>query len=304
MKFAIQLFGHSRTFNKCYSSLFTNLINEYDCDIFIHTWSNKDYTISKNENYCDELTNSLTEAYKPISLTIEDQPLIKSNILINDDHMLKNKGFLSSSLQGFKHMLHSMRSVNTQRSTYQKKNNIEYDFVIILRPDILLQAPFDISLYIREFEYAPNTVLSFIDKFLIMFNESRYDSVFLTSDLFLLLKPDVADAIFNNNSDNFLKYPQIFPKTGFCAEKLFQEYLDQNNIIRRYYQFPYSIIRLSKKHSTLGINSTKSFHSVISDENEHVKLSKKIKKYRSLFKMTSLSLIILTVVLIIIFLKS
>ena len=38
LKIAVQLFGHFRTFEKCAQALKENLLDRYDCDVFIHTW--------------------------------------------------------------------------------------------------------------------------------------------------------------------------------------------------------------------------------------------------------------------------
>jgi hypothetical protein len=39
MKIAVQLFGHLRTYKKCFPALKKHLLSKYDCDIFIHSFS-------------------------------------------------------------------------------------------------------------------------------------------------------------------------------------------------------------------------------------------------------------------------
>ena len=38
LKIAVCFFGHLRTFEKCAPKLRENMLNKYNCDIFMHTW--------------------------------------------------------------------------------------------------------------------------------------------------------------------------------------------------------------------------------------------------------------------------
>ena len=51
MKIAICFFGHLRTFKRCAPHLKRNLLDQYDCDLFMHTWSTLNHqTITHHEN--------------------------------------------------------------------------------------------------------------------------------------------------------------------------------------------------------------------------------------------------------------
>jgi hypothetical protein len=63
MKVAICISGQPRAYNKGYEYLKKNLLDRYDCDIFIHTWNNSVYDIQ-----------DVVSLYKPISYISEDYP--------------------------------------------------------------------------------------------------------------------------------------------------------------------------------------------------------------------------------------
>ncbi|OPZ76567.1 MAG: hypothetical protein BWY78_01331 [Alphaproteobacteria bacterium ADurb.Bin438] len=112
------MFGHARTFKDAFSSLKEKVIDVnvkkgYEVDVFLHIWSVNDYT--NNIDLNDEDIKFIEENYKPKKYKIEVQT------------------------EG-KRMHYSINSVNEIRLEYQKENNIQYDWVIFTRPDILFLA--------------------------------------------------------------------------------------------------------------------------------------------------------------------
>lgn len=65
MKIAVCISGQPRSYQKGYEYLKKNLLDKYDCDIFIHTWENKVY------NPIDVIT-----LYNPVKSVIEDYSVV------------------------------------------------------------------------------------------------------------------------------------------------------------------------------------------------------------------------------------
>ncbi len=154
LKIAIQLYGHLRTYKKCVKNLKKNLLNKYDCDIFIHTWDTLDHTTKAwhklNENKpiiqlkTKEIDKEIKKIYKPKALLIEKQKP-KDLGLIND-----NQG-QEYSIFGIHSMLYGMKKVNNLRINYSKKNKVNYEYIIFLRPDISLENSFRLENYTSTF---------------------------------------------------------------------------------------------------------------------------------------------------------
>lgn len=136
MKLAVQLFGHLRSYEQVVPYLKAHVIENFDCDIFIHTWSEEEHSDpswhkSPNDGKVKKLTNEkkLRELYKPEKLEIEDNKIIEYPGYFNANNNI--------ALRGMKAMCYSQSRVNRLRKEYAQNNNIEYDLVIVLRPDVM-----------------------------------------------------------------------------------------------------------------------------------------------------------------------
>ena len=136
-KIAVQFFGHLRTFEKCLPYLKKHLLNNYDCDIFMHTWDTYNHnsktwhTNFKNSNKKvnqEEIIKKLN--IKPEQIKIEHQDLYTK-----DEIIVRGYKF---AVQGLMSVYHSIKTVNKLREDYQKKHKIKYDMVVCIRPDVLL----------------------------------------------------------------------------------------------------------------------------------------------------------------------
>ena len=153
MKLAILLFGHLRDFEKCAPTLKKYILDVYDCDLFMHTWDEFDHTTLSSHGLSgidkkidEEILANINNLYAPKGLLIEHQ-----------DKYEKEKVHSSSVQDGFKFStstLHfsflSLQKANNLRIEYQEKNNIQYDYVLVTRPDVEFLSPFDIHNYIRQ----------------------------------------------------------------------------------------------------------------------------------------------------------
>lgn len=201
MKIAIQMFGHLRTYQDCYKNLYKNLINFYDCDIFIHTWDKIDHdTQAWHDFHMPEdvsksrLLSDIDKLYHPKLLKMDTQIIEDlGNITANDRQISKS---------GIKSMLTSMAQANKLRQTYMNQNNVKYDYIICLRPDILLNTPFIFEKYIDR-DLMDNSLYTAGNyKLKDRLNDWRYIGA---SDVLFFTKPNVMDKIFDNFDKLFLQ---------------------------------------------------------------------------------------------------
>src|SRR3989344_6416933 len=145
MKIALILSGQPRFYNSVsYTTIYNEILNKYDTDVFFHCWysSNKDYNyeyspwsgINQKITFPDTVKEDLIKMYNPKEYIIEEP--IKFNFKMSDiDNNNKNREFLYNNVPS---MFYSLTKSNELRITYEKKNNIIYDWVIRARFDTLL----------------------------------------------------------------------------------------------------------------------------------------------------------------------
>jgi len=147
LKIAVCFFGHLRTYKKCAPFLRRNLLDQCDCDLFMHTWTTLDSNTKAWHNYyINGETNEtdIRHAYSEFKgLVIEEQKpqdlgTIKTKPCSNDPTS-------ETSIFGIDAMFHSIRESNRLREEYAAQNNIRYDFVLCVRPDIWLKKPLNIA---------------------------------------------------------------------------------------------------------------------------------------------------------------
>ncbi|MCG9723770.1 hypothetical protein [Vibrio brasiliensis] len=248
MKIALQLFGHLRSYEQVWSYLKVHIIDKYDCNIFIHTWSEEEHSDpSWHKNHNSEqptkITNEakLREIYGPAGLEIEDNCIIEYPGFFNENNNI--------ALRGMKAMSYSQSRVNRLRQEYAQDNNIEYDLVVVLRPDVMPLANLDLEQYLDEFSYCANSTIHFSSGAHQHTQGQKKVTTPLASDLFFIARPDTLDRFFELKDNNFERFYVDFTKVnegGISApEASFLEALAQSGAIPRFYKFPYAVIRTS-----------------------------------------------------------
>ncbi|RTJ81093.1 hypothetical protein C3H50_09360, partial [Campylobacter jejuni] len=139
-KLAIQLFGHIRTFEHTFLYFQNNIvganIDDYEIDIFIHTWD--EFSAMGKPN---------TERYelnKPLcgkKLTAYDIDKIKKLYL--PKKILVEK--LTTPYGGDA----SIEKVNYLREQYEREFNIKYHQILYIRPDVLPLHPLNINVFLE-----------------------------------------------------------------------------------------------------------------------------------------------------------
>ncbi len=153
LKIAICFFGHLRSYKKCAKSLKRNLLQYYDCDLFMHTWTTIDHNTQTWHNYKKEdgLTNkekviNTYGAFKGIKIE-EQRPKDLGFITIKKSNTDKETKI---SLFGINAVLHSMRQSLSECEEYAKINQVTYDYILFIRPDILLRKPLKIDQILQK----------------------------------------------------------------------------------------------------------------------------------------------------------
>lgn len=155
MKIAVCLYGHLRTYEHCYKALRENLLDRYDCDVFMHTWSTIDHTTSVSWHGGEMANNVSTIDRKD---EIIQKYGLKDIIIEEQEKKEKEYGYYYFDIPkprpvwSFHCLWHAIESVNRLRENYQKEHNITYDYVVFTRPDVLFKEPFEIDKYIGDLE--------------------------------------------------------------------------------------------------------------------------------------------------------
>lgn len=139
MKVAICMSGLVRTFKKCYRSYLDNIINLYDCDVFVF--------VSKSPNDTD------IDLIKVTGKTI-----LETNPVLDEKDYIKYKAKRTKkySIQGYLQQFWKIKMCHNMMLEYQSKNNIQYDWVIRCRPDLMITRKIDdLSKLDKQYIYAP-----------------------------------------------------------------------------------------------------------------------------------------------------
>lgn len=227
MKIAVQIFGHLRTYEQCYEGLKKHILDRYNCDVFMHTWETIDHnTETWHNNYmknADESTSKLKEKlceiYNLKDIIIEKQESRDLGHYIGgpDD---------KRSIWGVHCMVHSMSEANRLREEYSAKNNVGYDYVLVLRPDLLLWENFDINKFFIKL--TPSELKrAFYTSFYP--NGTRWNDLrgFGATDILFFAQPHIISNIYLNKN-NFLE--KIKPDKGLeegAAEYYFLKTIEE-----------------------------------------------------------------------------
>lgn len=211
MKIAVCLFGHLRTYEQCFLGLKQHLLDKYDCDVFIHTWNTIDHSDNEEPqkqilpikgNLTSDLKNKIIDLYNPKGITVEKQDETRYDKL-GFYTLQQHWGTFKKSISNINYLVQTFTGVNSLREEYQKENNIKYDFVIFIRPDILLKNDFKIE------SFTEDMTAEELDKS-FFFVSSCYPYTRLNdvrkmggTDLLYFARPDIITDVFNN-IDKFL----------------------------------------------------------------------------------------------------
>jgi hypothetical protein len=199
LKIAVQVFGHVRTFEKCAPSLKKYFLRYYDCDVFIHTWSTLDHETKtwhkrKTSGHSidqSQFENKIQSIYSPKIIKIGHQ-------VPEDLGTFKAPNSRTLSIYGIKSMFYSMEQANKLRERYEFQSKTEYDYVLMIRPDILLKKRLRIEQFTNLFseEEKADAVFSCGHNSKPIVNELRFVGAI---DVMFFAKPQVMAKLLNDH---------------------------------------------------------------------------------------------------------
>jgi hypothetical protein len=137
MNYALLLVGQARFFEKGYNTIKKFILDEYNPDIFIHTWSYKDNkTKAAPWNHLGDIIitkehiENYINLYNPIYYEIEDS-LDKDSIPLKKSYEKISHPDTRYNFYSYLYSLHKCYELT-------KKSNKKYDFYIIARSDVLI----------------------------------------------------------------------------------------------------------------------------------------------------------------------
>jgi hypothetical protein len=160
MRIAVCFSGQWRTGNYCYENLkqFFGILYPY-CDFFIHTWDinkQKCYNLSNVFSKQTKLTlndvNEIKNKYNPKKIIVDDYQIAYKE-LIKYEPLLYTNVNIFDIVQPLWYSFHKSIQLKNE---YETDNGFKYDYVIKLRPDILLhpnrRLSQDIEMYKNELD--------------------------------------------------------------------------------------------------------------------------------------------------------
>lgn len=230
MKLAVLLFGHLRTYEKCYKKLKEHLLDLYDCDVFMHTWSTTEAGVSwQNHNGSSQRAKNKS-SYEVKEKLIEIYNL--KDILIEEQES-KDFGSIVACggvrpIRATQCMLHSMDSVRKIKDKWADENKVNYDYVLFIRPDVGLKNDFVIEDYIKDLSVS-DIQNSFFAAHLKLDIPRVNDLNFVCmSDVLFFAKDNVIKNIFQRKEEFLTKFvPGL--EINYPPEGLFNNFVEELN---------------------------------------------------------------------------
>jgi len=158
MRIAVCLSGQPRFYRITYPFLKKHLLDNYNCDVFIHAWTTSRNTSTWDGHHAnggdvDYSLQEIVDMYKPV--VAEFHPQQNPYKDFNSEEYQQKTGtdpFIISS------MMKSLYSADQSRQKYSQQYNIKYDWVIRTRFDCLLQTSIDLTKYDNEKINCPDSI--------------------------------------------------------------------------------------------------------------------------------------------------
>ena len=210
MKLALLISGYLRTIKYNFESIKKNIMQNNNCDIYIHITED-----IKNDKYYN-LKNDINF----IHTKLQPKILIQSKNFNFFDNQKKNNIFN----QNYKFFI-----LNQQKKNIELYENIKYDFVIKCRPDLYLKNKI-------EYTYSNYITIPLSSKMDIHKLKNNNDPYIC--DIFAYGNSTMMDKYF----DIFLNLKNLIKKYGEINETLFYYYLNDNDISYKIKNIDYNVI--------------------------------------------------------------
>ena len=189
----------------------------------------------------ENITSKIKKYYNPVALLIEKCHETKPNPDTIIQSQVNPRAKLHQSqvnprgkfhFPGLINMYYSRHRVNKLRLDYEIKNNITYDWVVLIRPDVRLRREFNIALPVRQYELSgrePNNC-----RFCLYTPWNRWNrkslSLLSDTDILWFARPEIINRsvqIYEALKDT---NPREIEKTFFSSEQIQCRYDYENKI--------------------------------------------------------------------------
>jgi hypothetical protein len=266
MRLAIQFFGHLRSFKSSAESFLKNIVvpNEragYEVDIFIHTWDELEHSTANYRN--PEGVNLSKAVTKEDISTIEflyhpKKLLVEKQLDVSDEILTEKIGKVNRSYKGYVNVAYTVFRGNELRKKYEMETGVNYDWVIVTRPDIQFLKPFEINDIINVYKHydidiPKKAIFHGSNIFGRGFVEDRH--LLAGSDIFYLGMPEVMNSATN-------LYPQLDQnldkKDLWCLEQFWVKYWEKQGIekipIKYRHGLEFEVLRISENEQKLMVH--------------------------------------------------
>ncbi len=269
LKIAVLLAGNLRTFEETAPFLKKYLLDLYDSDVFIYTpnqiehneqaWHN---ITGKKHNSDDttrqELTEKANHLYSPTKLVIsDDYKKINTTGVWRYPKKIES-GIQETALTGPYRMFFNWKEVNKLWQAHAKQAKVNYDFVVFIRPDVMLLEPLTLEPYQEFFDFNKKTIIFFCGDRFIEQNQLTIGLLHSSSDRIILAKPDAMN-IFLNIFNHFDRYFKLAPQLPFptwircCFENMQHVYAIEQGLYPIFGKINYALKRMNKKDDQVFI---------------------------------------------------
>ena len=145
MKVAVCIFGHLRGWKKCKES-FMKYVHCLNPDVFVHTYSRLNYK-GNTTKHTDEEIREMFNGVNIRSLVIEDDSTEEWHAMIlENSNKYKNLEGPGSAYNCYSHF-RKVDECKKLRDRFAEENNIQYDYVMYMRPNILFNSYWEDALH-------------------------------------------------------------------------------------------------------------------------------------------------------------
>jgi hypothetical protein len=216
MKTALCFYGQPRFLEEAYNHTYREIIDFYNCDVFVHTYWSKDHIGQK-------YPSRVSKDFEAADIELKPDTIDKINNFYNPK-ALKIDWYEDIKLTHKQYQYYTQYEVKNLKKDYEELHNIKYDMIIRSRFDFVLNVKkynFDID-FLWVPDTCPNPEL-FSDNFSVSSSEN-YDKI---SDCYVSLE--------NNNA---LKY--------MPAEYDFREQVNRCGITVKKFKCEADVIRSNR----------------------------------------------------------
>jgi len=144
IKLALCISGHLRTFESNYKTVKEQILDKFNCDVFIHTWNTLGLSYRPGDSNLhvadtNRYLSTIKNLYQPKKIVIEEAKQFEMTTIMNTvDYSHRDRhGILS--------MFYKIEECNNLRKEYEKESNVKYDFVVRFRGDLWMEGSLPID---------------------------------------------------------------------------------------------------------------------------------------------------------------